>query len=148
MSCTHLQLWYIGSHGQSITEGFRRCFGEIQQMAFLPSPAVPLFIGGTRLLAGRTPSVGFQTLIFVWRENNTLWCYWIGNRQSLLKLLIGKGPCCCLMMWEGRGRMGKFGPALFACKAPYRSTYNLEKDWGSSIKSLEIMQTIWVTYTQ
>ena len=56
----------------SITEGFRRCFGEIQQMAFLPSPAVPLFIGGTRLLAGRTPSVGFQTLIFVWRENNTL----------------------------------------------------------------------------
>ena len=59
-------------HNDSITEGFRRCFGEIQQMAFLPSPAVPLFIGGTRLLAGRTPSVGFQTLIFVWRENNTL----------------------------------------------------------------------------
>ena len=37
-----------------------------------PWPAVPLFIGGTRLLAGRTPSVGFQTLIFVLRENNTL----------------------------------------------------------------------------
>ena len=56
----------------SITEGFQRFFGEIQQMAFLPSPAVPLFIRGTRLLAGRTPSVGFQNLIFVWRENNTL----------------------------------------------------------------------------
>ena len=65
--------WSLSQQGgNSITEGFRKCFGEIQQMAFLPSPAVPLFIGGTRLLAGRTPSVGFQTLIFVWRENNTL----------------------------------------------------------------------------
>ena len=65
------------SRGQTnrITEGFRMFFGEIQQMAFLPSPAVPLFIRGTRLLAGRTPSVGFQNLIFVWREINTLRCY-------------------------------------------------------------------------
>ena len=65
--------WSLSQQGgNSITEGFRKCFGEIQQMAFLPSLALPLFIRGTRLLAGRTPSVGFQNLIFVWRENNTL----------------------------------------------------------------------------
>ena len=56
----------------SITEGFQRFFSEFQQMAFLRSPAVPLFIIGTRLLVGRMPSVGFQNLIFVWRENNAL----------------------------------------------------------------------------
>ena len=44
---------------------------EIQQMAFLHSTAVLHFICSTRLLAGRTPSVGSR--------NNTpkigLWCY-------------------------------------------------------------------------
>ena len=85
----------------SITEGFWRFSGEIQQMAFLPSPAVPLFIRGTRLLAGRTPSVGFQNLIFVWRENNTLWCYFIcslakkktKNKQKMMFWKIFTPPC-------------------------------------------------------
>ena len=43
----------------STTEGFWRFCFQIEQMAFLPSAAVPLFIRGTRLVAGRAPSVGF-----------------------------------------------------------------------------------------
>ena len=65
----HHMLW------ATCTIASQKDFGGVlvkSNMAFLPSTAVPLFIGGTRLLAGRTPSVSFQTLIFVWRENNTL----------------------------------------------------------------------------
>ena len=91
-------------------------------MAFLPSPAVPLFIRGTRLLAGRTPSVGFQNLIFVWRENNTLWCYTHWSKRCL-NFSLGT-PMWCIQF------SASWTPCLFCVPSKFASVgTKLLKQW-------------------
>ena len=53
------------------------CMGKAFSKSFpiLKHPFDKFFIRGTRLLAGRTLSVGFQKTIFVLRETKTLRCY-------------------------------------------------------------------------
>ena len=80
-------------------------------MAFLPSAAIPLFIRGTRLLAGGMPSAGFQNTIIVWGE--TKQAQWNELKFDVIEMLSRRG-------------LYREAEETRRCRLRYMAPYNIE----------------------